>query len=122
VIARRTLLVCALLAACATSPPPGPSHGPASAVTAEDENLLDAMKEAIGVQGRSLYAAQATAAPDCARVCHLVGNICALAEKICGIAARYPASDPVAAECLDARAGCRQAHESASACACRQTF
>ena len=121
-IARRTLLLFALLAACATSSPHQPSHGGASAVTAEDEDMLDAMKEAIGVQGRQLYAAQATAAPDCARVCHLVGNICALAEKICAIAARYPASDPVAAECLDARAGCRQAQESSSACACRQTL
>jgi hypothetical protein len=88
-------------------------------VTAEDRDLLEAMKEAIGVQGNSLYAAQATASPDCARVCLLVGNICALAEKICALAARYPATDPVAADCLDARARCRHAQEAASACACR---
>jgi hypothetical protein len=82
--------------------------------------MLDAMKEAIGVQGSSLYAAQATASPDCARVCLLAGNICALAERICAIAARYPAGDPVAGECLDGRERCRHAYEAAAACACKQ--
>jgi hypothetical protein len=77
------------------------------------------LKEAIGAQGRALYAAQATPAPDCARVCQPVGNICALAEKICVIASRHPEGDPIAADCVDARARCQHARESATACACR---
>jgi hypothetical protein len=120
VTARHPLLMLALLAACATSSPHEPATGGASSLTAEDRDAVDKLNEAMGIQGRQLYAAQATAAPDCARVCRLVGNICALAEKVCAVAARYPASDPVAADCVDARARCRQAQETASSCACRQ--
>jgi hypothetical protein len=104
------------LSACATG---APAPGGASAVTPEDREMVDAMKEAIGVQGRSLYAAQAATAPDCARVCLLVGNICALSEKICGIAARYPVGDPIAADCVDARGRCQHARDASDACACR---
>jgi hypothetical protein len=114
--ARVVLFLLATFAAgCATSPSPGPS-----ALSPEDRELVDKLQEAIGVQGRQLYAAQAEAAPDCARVCLLVGNICSLAEKICGIATRYPATDPVAADCLDARGRCQRARETAATCACRQ--
>jgi hypothetical protein len=110
-------VLAALLAACAT----GASPSGASSVSAEDRDEVEAMKEAIGAQGRALYAAQAAPAPDCARVCQLVGNICALAQKICGIAARYPEGDPIVTDCVDARGRCQHARDTATACACRQT-
>jgi hypothetical protein len=110
-------LLAGLLAACAT----GGSPSGASSVSAEERDEVEAVKEAIGAQGRALYAAQAAPAPDCARVCQLVGNICALAEKMCGIAAHYPEADPIATDCVDARGRCQHARDTATACACRQT-
>src|SRR6185295_14499428 len=97
----------ALGAACAAlggPPPDWPTSG-----STQDREEVDALKEAIGAQGRALHAAQATPAPDCARVCQPVGNICALAEKICAIASRHPEGGPIAADCVDARARCQQA-------------
>ena len=79
------------------------------------------MKEAIGARGARSTRPRPPRAPDCARVCQLVGNICAMAQKICGIAVRHPEGDPIAADCVDARARCQHARESATACACRQT-
>ena len=108
VVALLVALVAVLGVACATG---APSPGGASAVTPEERDEVDALKEAIGAQGRALYAAQASPAPDCARVCLLVGNICALAQKICGIAGRYPEGDPIATDCVDARARCQHARD-----------
>jgi hypothetical protein len=112
-----TVLLAALLAACAT----GASPSGASSASAEERDEVEAVKEAIGAQGRALYAAQAAAAPDCARVCQLVGNICALAQKMCGIASHYPEGDPIATDCVDARGRCQHARDTATDCACRQT-
>jgi hypothetical protein len=111
-------LLATLAFGCATSGPSG--GGGASAVSVEDRDHVDKLQEAIGVQGRQLFAAQAEANHDCARVCLLVGNICSLAEKVCAIAARYPATDPVALDCLDARSRCQRAREAAATCACRE--
>src|SRR4029077_14807328 len=81
---RVTLLLLATLAvACATSAPreTAPAGEGPSVVSPEDREMVDRMNEGIGIQGRQLFAAQAEAAPDCPRVCQLVGNICGLSEK-----------------------------------------
>jgi len=92
--------------------PPGPSPAERAQID-EAEQAMRRDEAELGSHGLQ-------AAPDCARVCQLVGNICALAERICRIAGRYPETDPVAARCTDDRARCARAREEAKPrCACQ---
>jgi hypothetical protein len=103
-------LAALLAAGCAAAPPPGhPAHP--SALSAEDRNQIEAAEQVMRAKEDELAAARAGAAPDCARLELLAGNVCALAEKICTIAARYPPDDPVAARCTDARARCARSRD-----------
>jgi predicted small lipoprotein YifL len=115
------LALMALLAAmvagagCASSgpreTPPAQTASPPSAATLADRQQIEVMREVLGGQARVLDAEQSEATPDCSRIRLLARNICTLAEHICAIAARYPAGDPIADTCSDARARCRRASE-----------
>ncbi len=85
--------------------------GPPSAATPADRAQLDAIREVLDGQSHALDTEQLEAAPDCSRIRLLARNICTLAEHICAIAARYPAGDPIADGCADARLRCRRAGE-----------
>jgi hypothetical protein len=87
------------------------TQGPLSAATPVDLQEIEAMREVLDGQSRALDAEQSDVTPDCTRIRLLARNICTLAEHICAIAARYPAGDPIADSCNDARARCRRASE-----------
>jgi hypothetical protein len=108
------LLVVVALAACCAQVQPGrrlPEEerppGPSTAERAQIDEAEQALRRDQDELGRR----DLQAAPDCARVCQLVGNICALAERVCRIAGRYPETDPVTARCTDDRARCARARE-----------
>jgi hypothetical protein len=101
-------------AGCASSGPreaPAQPAGPPSAATAADHAQIESIREVLDGQSRALDTEQLEAAPDCSRIRLLARNICTLAEHICAIAARYPAGDPIADSCADARMRCRRAGE-----------
>jgi len=60
--------------------------------------------------------------PDCARITHLRDNICALAARICEIAAQQPAGSNAAVnaalDCADGKTRCKRAGERAQTRGC----
>lgn len=52
---------------------------------------------------------QAEQAPNCTRVCMLLGNICRLADKICIISKRYPDSPELNSSCREGHRSCGKA-------------
>jgi hypothetical protein len=112
------LCLAALACACASSAPYDRPGSP-SALTDEDRRSLEGAEGELEAASRKLDASQAAPAPDCGRACTLASNVCELAGKVCEIASRYPAGDPVAARCTDARARCGRAHEKTASCGCR---
>jgi hypothetical protein len=103
--------------ACAAAPQYGRPGAP-SGVTSEDAQRLESAERDLAPAVRELDAAAVGPAQDCPRACTLAGTICQLAERICAIAGRYPADDPVAARCPDARTRCQRARAKTAACAC----
>jgi hypothetical protein len=49
---------------------------------------------------------------------HPIRKVCALADRICAIASRYPPADSVSARCADGRARCQRAREKTAGCSC----
>lgn len=102
-------------AACASSAPPEMAQAapttPRSAATPADRQEVEAVREVVDGQGRTLEAEQSQPEPDCTRVRLLARNVCTLAEHICKVAARYPAGDPIGDSCSDAKRRCGRAEE-----------
>jgi hypothetical protein len=116
-----TAAACLLMAACAAAPGrEGAGARRPSAASADDLRHIDDAEQAMRTGAAELEAHRADSdQPSCARACLLQQNICGLAERICAIAAPYPADDPVAARCVDARARCGRARQAvASRCSC----
>ena len=118
------LALAALLAVTAVACAAAPSdrridRGRPSAATDVERREIDDDAAGIRQSEAELGALRAEAAPDCARACRLTANVCARAERICTIAARYPPDDPVAAQCADGRSRClRDRDATAARCAC----
>lgn len=119
---RRSLAAAALVLAGCAAPPHArvaslelPGVRTEELRRASDEiRRLDAELEPLAVQS--------TAAPACARVTQLRDNICALAARICDIAAQQPAGSNAAInaglDCADGKTRCKRAGERAQARGC----
>lgn len=93
-------VLCLLLAGCA-------AHRPA-AETATPMMTLPEHEQALAAEEARLEAAST----DCVRACELVGNICALAERICKLAGEPgPDRADLARRCDSARERCRRARD-----------
>jgi hypothetical protein len=103
----KRLLLCALLAGCASARYPEP---PADETWRE----LQAAKRQLAQSEQELAAAKAEGRPvDCARATKLGDNVCMLSERICTLVQRLPPEN--AAQCTDARARCAAAREKVKA-------
>jgi hypothetical protein len=99
-------LVAVVTFGCAAAPPRESQQIRPPAAGGADLQAADEAEAALRRADDELTALRTAPAPDCPRACALAANVCALSERICLIAGRYPADDPLARRCADGRARC----------------
>jgi hypothetical protein len=96
-----------LLAGCGRPVAQSPAGPPLAAP--ERADLVGLAATLARVDDDLAQAFPAGAAPDCDRACLLQRHICALADRVCAIAARHPGDDQARALCRDSRERCQRA-------------
>jgi hypothetical protein len=110
------LLGLALLAGCASS---NSYSGSSAESAAREQQSSEYAGRAMRLDEELTQALSLGAPADCDRACSRKNTICALADRICQIAAEEPANATLAGQCRDARARCERAQKRvAEKCAC----
>ena len=93
--------------------------GPPRTVVSEREDPAELEGQQVAMS-EDLDTVLARPEPDCAAACDLVGSICELSERICGIADRHEGDRALARRCTDSSGRCASARErlTSAACAC----
>jgi hypothetical protein len=114
----RWLLAALLLStACASAPREGPTQ---SQKAAEQEELERTYVDLRRFDSQLQHVDTQAAAPDCVQIAQLRDSICALAARICQIAARDTTPTIATERCADGKTRCKSAVERAQQRGCEK--
>ena len=86
-----------------------PESRPPAALQPDQKEVQRNLRAISQIESELDDSLQAEQAPNCTRVCTLLGNICRLADKICVISKRHPDSSELSSNCREGHRSCGKA-------------